>query len=78
MAHSTIHAFSHPQFPQVFTAVIDQLISTVPVFGDCEYESPESTKGACDGMRCGQLSTVHHLASERDLCVRHFQEVSRG
>jgi hypothetical protein len=43
------------------------------VLGRCEFETPESNWGKCDGgLRCGDPGTVHHLESERDLCVAHF------
>ena len=45
----------------------------------CCHESPESTVGACDGgFPCRQRATVHHLESEQEYCLRHFQEVDRG
>jgi hypothetical protein len=43
------------------------------VLGSCEFESPESGWGACDGgFQCSDLGTVHHLESGRDLCYAHF------
>lgn len=40
----------------------------------CEYESPESCKGACDGERCGDQAVVFHLGSESELCAKHFRK----
>jgi hypothetical protein len=45
-----------------------------PAMGFCEYETPESSWGACDGgQRCNHTGTVHDLASELDLCPKHFE-----
>jgi len=40
----------------------------------CSYEFPESSYGACDGVPCGAVATV----TEREYCLAHFREVSRG
>lgn len=42
------------------------------LLAQCAYESPETSWGACDGWQCPETGTVHHLASERDLCYAHF------
>jgi hypothetical protein len=43
---------------------------------NCSYESPESAWGACDGGEvCSEVATVHHLASDMQFCMTHFQEV---
>jgi hypothetical protein len=35
----------------------------------CDYESPESSYGAADGVACNQKATVHHLAAEQEFCA---------
>ena len=39
----------------------------------CQHETAETRWGQCDGgFLCPDLGTVHHRASERDLCYAHF------
>ncbi len=48
-----------------------------PLIGLCQYESPESNWGACDGIPCCQIATVHHREYELEYCPRHFAEVAQ-
>jgi hypothetical protein len=42
--------------------------------GFCEYEYPESSRGACDGGQpCIHSATVHDPESDRNLCGKHFE-----
>jgi hypothetical protein len=43
----------------------------------CEWESPESSYGACDGQVCLSVATVYCRDSHREYCNRHFKQVSR-
>ena len=76
MAAPTLSVLSRPQFPQVFTRAINSLVTRQ--LGLCSFESGESHIGACDSVPCTQEATVVHLESDRELCFRHFVEVSRG
>jgi hypothetical protein len=92
MAHSTLPSLTHPSFPQVFEAATAQLVSRlVPTFpqlsdvldaaearlGECDWNDPESRYGACDGGSCHQDAVVHHLQSELEYCLQHFQKAVR-
>ena len=76
-------ALSLPNFPQVFTQLMDREVTRVSQLvtqahlGCCDYETPESHWGACDGIPCIEKATVHHLASEREFCLDHFRKVTR-
>jgi hypothetical protein len=80
MAHPTLPVLSHPDFPQVFAAAMDtQLRAPSIQLSRCEYESPESRPGLCDGgEQCTQTATIYDCASERELCFRHYLRGSRG
>jgi hypothetical protein len=72
MAAETLPVLSHPSFPQVFTAAMDWETSRILAairLHCCDFEDEY-----CD---CRDLATVHHLASEQDFCLRHFEAVSR-
>lgn len=84
MAHPTLPVLSLPGFPQVFSRVIDQQIKSVDrtllgrrqLLTTCDYNTPESSWGACDGYPCGSMATVHHLESGQEFCPKHFRAVS--
>lgn len=80
MAHSSLPVFFHPQFPQVFDrALMFEVRRVEKLLGLCCWESPESSRGACDGgFPCQEQATVHHLESDNEFCLSHFREVSRG
>jgi hypothetical protein len=84
MAHSTLAVLSSPDFPQVLRLAIDRAVNRVIEQQDeshldcCSWESGESRPGACDSIPCIDKATVHHLASEQEYCLRHFEGVSRG
>ncbi|HZW05371.1 MAG TPA: hypothetical protein VFF58_00555 [Candidatus Nitrosotalea sp.] len=79
MAHSTLAVLSSPDFPQAFAAALDRELAQIERLvlraearvhlTRCFWEDQH-----CD---CRELATVHHLASEQEFCLRHFQEVSR-
>ena len=79
MAPATLAVLTHPEFPQVFSALIDREILYVNRIVDeshlfpCCYESPESAKGLCDGGEpCVQPGVVHDLVSQQPYCALHF------
>jgi hypothetical protein len=43
--------------------------------GQCGYEHPETCCGACDGWQCSNVATVHNLAAEQDVCLRHHRKL---
>ncbi len=84
MAAHDLTVLRSPDFPQVLRDAIDRAVTRVCQAQDesylscCSYESPESRYGACDAVPCIRKATVHHLESEQEFCLDHFQEVSRG
>jgi|HubBroStandDraft_4_1064222.scaffolds.fasta_scaffold05566_16 hypothetical protein len=79
MAHSTLPVFSHPDFPQVFEAALNQLVTRqVPQLSPCCYESAESRWGAGDAIACTQPAVIHDVATELDYCFAHYKAVNRG
>ena len=76
MAVTHLTALSSPEFPQVFDRCLDQLFQRVERILAASYLS------ICDFEDqfgdCREVATVHHLASEHEFCLRHFQAVNRG
>jgi hypothetical protein len=72
MAAHTLPVLSRPAFPQTFIGAIEHMIDSLAVlqFNRCAFEDEH-----CD---CREYGVVYHLAGEQDLCVRHFQAVTRG
>ena len=75
MAAQHLTVFTHPAFPQVFEDAISYEVRRVSrivdhALGVCDFADEH-----CD---CRAKATVHHLASEQEFCLRHFQEVNRG
>ena len=77
MAAQHLTILSTPNFPQVLDRALAQLdrlvVRTVSLhflLSQCDFEDEH-----CD---CRAQATVHHLESEKEYCVRHFQAVSRG
>jgi hypothetical protein len=79
-AHSTLPVLSHPSFPQVlFDALAFELRRIEKTLGLCAWQSPESSRGACDGgFPCQEPATVHHLSTDQPYCLSHFREVELG
>lgn len=82
MAQITVAFLSTPEYPQHVGRTIerlDQMVSRafdVAEFGTCDYQSPESRRGACDGGDpCSDLATITHRASGLAYCTRHFRTV---
>lgn len=44
----------------------------------CDFEEPEDYPGACNAYPCCQLATVHHLATEQDVCLAHFNRLEHS
>jgi len=65
MAAPTLSVLAHPEFPQVFPAAIDQLVTRV--LTTCFWSDEH-----CD---CHERATVHDLKSEQEFCLRHFRKV---
>jgi hypothetical protein len=81
MAQHSLPVLSHPAFPQVFEAAIDQQVRRLfpqPALSVCCYQSPETFWGACDGIACLQPATIHDVATELDYCFTHYKAVHRG
>ena len=81
MAHTTLAALSLLEFPQLpFSFDVERIGRRInqavgrSLLTACSYESPESSYGACDGVPCDAVATV----TEREYCLAHFREVSRG
>ncbi len=72
MASDTLPVFSHPHFPQVFTAAIDAEICRVErVLGSCCYSNRWAS--------CQQKAVVSDLETGCGYCLMHFgQEVDCG
>ena len=83
MAHTTLAVLSSPNFPQTFIQSIDAQIRRVTEIYDeyfpvCVWESPETSRGACDGgYPCGAKAKVTDLVYG-PMCVKHFEAVNRG
>ena len=89
MAQSNLAVLPSPHFPQItrldntllqLESRVDRVLlaHNAPVLESCEYESPETFLGACDGLPCAATATVFDQESESEYCLRHFMEVSRG
>ena len=84
MAQHTLPVLSHPFFTGVFEASLHQQIRLVSaviapaVLTRCDYTTPESSWGACDGYDCNCSATVFDLESGMEYCRRHFEAVNRG
>lgn len=84
MAQHTLPVLSHPFFTGVFEASLNQQIRLVSaviapaVLTRCDYHTPESSWGACDGYDCNSTATVVNLEDGMEYCRRHFMEVARG
>lgn len=76
MAHQTL-ARPESDLSAVLSLFIERILAK-PVLGTCDYQTPETSWGACDGQPCLESATVHDLATDREYCVGHFREVSRG
>ena len=81
MAHTTLAALSLLEFPQLpFSFDVERIGRRInqavgrSLLTACSHEFPESSHGACDGVPCGAVATV----TEREYCLAHFREVSRG
>ena len=76
MAAQHLTALASPEFPQVFDASLNQLFQRVDriyaasLLSICDFEDQYGD--------CREVATVHHLASEHEFCLRHFQAVTRG
>jgi hypothetical protein len=79
VAQTNLPVLSYPGFPQVLDSVIGQEIERVErvlaqhQLSPCSHESPESSRGACDGGEpCSDTATVHDLETEQEFCLKHF------
>ena len=76
MAVTHLTALSSPEFPQVFDRCLDQLFQRVERILAASYLSTCAFEDQFGD--CREVATVHHLASEHEFCLRHFQAVNRG
>ncbi len=67
MAAPTLSVLSRPEFPQAFQAATSRFVHQV--LGECAFEDEH-----CDGR---ERAVVHHLPTDFDYCLRHFQLVER-
>lgn len=70
MAAPTLPVLSGPHFAHVFAHTMKQLLGYPADLTECAWSDEH-----CD---CRELATVHHLESEQEFCLRHFQAVRRG
>ena len=70
MAATNLPVSSIPLFPQIGNPSV-----SYPLIDHCDYQF---TCFPFEGESCQQLGVVHDLESEREFCVDHFREVSRG
>lgn len=84
MAHTNLPnlpAFPLASFPQPILDALDREISRIDQIVEkelerCEYESPETRKGACDGgFPCHKLATVTDVRTGNVFCLNHFEGV---
>jgi hypothetical protein len=60
VAHSTLAVPSYCEFPQLLEAAMERFLARVERIADqaqlslCDYESPESSYGAADGVPCNR------------------------
>lgn len=78
MAHQTVPALPTPRFPQQpytgeMISSLDRLVART--IARAELRCCDFSDEHCD---CREKATVHHLASEQEYCLDHFQEVDRG
>lgn len=72
MASNNLPSLTHPDFPQVFSPAIDQMVTRIaaqPQLHACDYED-----AFCD---CRDAAVVHDLATDFEYCVYHFLAVNR-
>jgi len=72
MAANNLTVISRPDFPQVFTKSLDQLVDRIlakPKLGSCCHET--------NGEPCSKAAIVHALESDQEFCAKHFGMVSR-
>ena len=77
MAAQRVTVLTHPEFPQVLDRSLAQLnrlvtrtVSLHFLLSQCDFED--------EHCNCRAQATVHHLESEQEFCLRHFQAVTRG
>lgn len=82
MARNSVSVFSPFSFSQLIPNIISQEISRVDrilaeaELGTCDYESPETRRGACNGGDpCPDRALITHRASGLAYCTRHFRTV---
>jgi hypothetical protein len=83
VAHSTLAVFPVSHFPQSIFVIerMGRQIGQAPadsLLATCNWESAESTYGACDGVLCMAKATVCDAQTEQEYCAKHFREVNRG
>ena len=66
----------HPIFARIFGEFTQAQVnlsrrSEAPIY--CEYELPQF-----GGEKCAKVAVVHHLDSNLDCCLKHFEAVNRG
>jgi hypothetical protein len=81
MAHPNLSNSPFFGFPQPILEALDREIQYIDRIVQrelerCEYESPESRLGACDGgFQCSKRATVHDLRTGQEFCLEHFDGI---
>jgi hypothetical protein len=81
MAEPHLTLLHSPEFPQVFSSAIDQMVARIaakPELALCAYEERIGSYNDHNSELCHRLAVVHDLESDLDFCARHFAEVARG
>jgi hypothetical protein len=70
MVSSSLPVFAHPDFPQVFSAALQQFTQGAQpgsLFPQCDYSNEH-----CD---CREAATVIHLPTDLGFCMTHYRKV---
>jgi len=70
MATQNLAPSALPLFPQIGYPHI-----STPDLDRCDYQCRDFP---FEGESCQQLGVVHHLESEREFCLGHFNQLERG
>lgn len=81
MSDRNLSVLTHPSFAQGFDRLHDLVDRAFarqapPVRTLCDYETPETSWGACDGIVCRQPASVHSLADGQQYCLGHYREMA--
>jgi hypothetical protein len=68
------------EFPQVQELALDRTIAELDRLVSRTFAKVHLTRCHFEDQYCDcrEVGVVHHIASERDLCLTHFKAVNRG